>query len=254
MNDYFIYKQNNNFTFSAKEKDFITFMGEANDSIINNILFINPNEYITLNYLKINKKNKEKLITNLGYASIYLLNTFVGETVKDEIAFVLESKAMKKKEMQSKINEISKLFKLDKVLEVHPSLLDESTKAKLSLARVLVSNPKVLIIDNILTILDKDDYCIVTEYLKEYVSEGNIILNFTNEIEESLLGNKLIINNKEKILVSGDTISVLNEEKIMKRLGYNLPFIVQLSKYFKDYNLIDNYILDYRKLVDTLWK
>lgn len=252
--DYFIYKENNDFSFNAKEGDFITFLGEANDTIINNIIFINSNDYITLNYLKINKKNKEKLISNLGYASVYLLNTFTSETVKDEIAYVLESKAINKKEMLNRINEISKELGLEKYLEMHPLLLDESTKAKLSLARIMVSNPKILIIDNILSFLDKDDFYIVNRYLKEYISKGNIVLNFTNEIEESLLGNKLIINNKEKILISGGTLSVLNEEKIMKRLGFNLPFIVQLSKYFKDYNLIDNYILDYRKLVDTLWK
>ena len=90
--------------------------------------------------------------------------------------------------------------------------------------------------------------------MKEYASKGNIILNFTNEIEESILGNKIVITDKEKILMSGNTLSVLNEEIIMKRLGFNLPFIVKLNKYFKDYNIIDNYILDDRKLVDTLWK
>ena len=106
--DYFAYKESNNFSFSAQEKDFITFLGDKNDTLINNIIFTNVNDYITLNYLKIEKKNQEKLISNLGYASIYLLDTFTSETVKDEIAFVLESKAMNKREMQIKIKEICK--------------------------------------------------------------------------------------------------------------------------------------------------
>ena len=48
--------------------------------------------------------------------------------------------------------------------------------------------------------------------------------------------------------------NLLNEEKIMKRLGINLPFIVLLNKYLIDYNLIDNYILDYTSLGGALWK
>ena len=57
-----------------------------------------------------------------------------------------------------------------------------------------------------------------------------------------------------KIVMSGKTMSVLNEEKIMKRLDINLPFIVLLNKYLIDYNLIDNYILDYTSLGGALWK
>ena len=40
----------------------------------------------------------------------------------------------------------------------------------------------------------------------------------------------------------------------MKRLGFSLPFIVQLNKYMKDYELIKNYTLSYEGLVGKIWK
>ena len=36
---------------------------------------------------------------------------------------------------------------------------------------------------------------------------------------------------------------VLNEEKLLKRLGIGLPFLVELNKYFMDYGMIDKYHL-----------
>ena len=94
----------------------------------------------------------------------------------------------------------------------------------------------------------------IKELINDNVNNENIILNFTNNVEESLLGNFVYVSDDKKIVMSGKTMSVLNEEKIMKRLGINLPFIVLLNKYLIDYNLIDNYILDYTSLGGALWK
>ena len=52
----------------------------------------------------------------------------------------------------------------------------------------------------------------------------------------------------------GKTLSVLNEEKILRRLGLGLPFIVELNKYLMDYKLIDKYYLTNKKLVGAIWK
>ena len=118
----------------------------------------------------------------------------------------------------------------------------------------LVTNPKLLLIDNLLSLLDKNDFKIVLNNLKEFIKNGGIIFNFTTNIEETILSNELIITDKEKIVISGPTLSVLNEEKIMKRLGISLPFIVMLNKYLIDYELINTYYLDYSLLGGKLWK
>ena len=111
--------------------------------------------------------------------------------------------------------------------------------------------------------IEKDDLKGITEIIpnkkyrivvsNEFKRDGLIIFNFTTDIESSLFGDEIIITDKEKIIVSGKTMSVLNEEKIMKRLGLGLPFIVMLNKYLIDYNLIDKYILDYKLLGGKLW-
>jgi len=47
---------------------------------------------------------------------------------------------------------------------------------------------------------------------------------------------------------------VLQEEKILKKLGFNLPFIVELSNGLKYYGVIDKVYFNNEELVNVLWK
>lgn len=250
---YIIFDNKKGINFEIKENTFVTFIGESNDYIYDNIIFKNSNDYLTMGYSKINNKYITKLYNLIGVSSFEFINIFNSETVLDELAFPLESKAIKREDMKKKIEEISTKFKFNNYLEESPYSLNISKRCLLLIMISLITEPKVLIINNLLELLDSDDFELVINVLNEY-KENHIVLNFTNNIEETLLGEYIIVTNNEKVVVSGKTISVLNEEKIMKRLGHNLPFIVLLNKYLKDYNLIDRYILNYNSLGEVLWK
>ena len=56
------------------------------------------------------------------------------------------------------------------------------------------------------------------------------------------------------ILMEGSTISVLKEEKILRRLGFSLPFFVDLSLNLQSYDLIHDIFLDRKELTEQLWK
>jgi len=88
-----------------------------------------------------------------------------------------------------------------------------------------------------------------------YLNSNNILfINVTNNMEEVLHTKNLIIYDKEKILAEGNTLELLSNEKLIKRLGFNLPFIVELSTYLKDYNLTNKIYLDKESLIGDLWK
>ena len=54
--------------------------------------------------------------------------------------------------------------------------------------------------------------------------------------------------------IDGKTLDVLKEEKILKRLGLNLPFYLDLSIQLKLYGLINRTYLNKEDLVKHLWK
>lgn len=89
----------------------------------------------------------------------------------------------------------------------------------------------------------------------KYLDDNHILyINVTNNMEEVLATKYLIVYDKDKILIEGPTLEVLKNEKLLKRIGLNLPFIVELSLYLKDYNLIDKIYLNKESLVGDLWK
>ena len=44
-------------------------------------------------------------------------------------------------------------------------------------------------------------------------------INLTNDIEESMYGDKIYVIHDKKLVCEGKTLSVLNEEKLLKRLA-----------------------------------
>ena len=182
------------------------------------------------------------------------LDIFVGEKVVDEIVYGLESLAMKKNEIRELISSYARMFKLDELLERDPNSLGSSDKVKMKILSSMIIKPKILVIDNVISELDYEDKLLIFNILKDYSNSGGIVINFTNDIEESMYGDKIYVIHDKKLVCEGKTLSVLNEEKLLKRLGISLPFIIDLNKYFMDYGLIKKYYLTNEKLVNALWK
>ena len=254
MNDYFKYRFDEDIEFSLKEGDFVSIIGNNNDLLVHTLLHGNKKANIFLGDIELNKINFGKVRRRMNYVLYRDLDIFVAETVMDEIAFGLESLAMVKNDIKENIENMAKTFKLTSLLDKDPNSLGCSDKIKMKIMSSLIIKPKILVIDNIISLLDYKDKILVFDILKEYVKNGGIVINFTNDIEETMFGEKIIIIYDKKLVCEGKTLSVLNEEKILKRLGLGLPFIVELNKYLMDYKLIDKYYLTNKKLVGAIWK
>ncbi|MBQ7031229.1 MAG: hypothetical protein IJN13_02505 [Bacilli bacterium] len=114
-----------------------------------------------------------------------------------------------------------------------------------------IHEKKKVVFFNILNNLSEKELKKLFKYLKD----NNILfINVTNDVELCLYTDYLIVYDKSKILMEGSTLEVLKNEKLFKRLGLNLPFIVELSLLLKDYNLVDDIYIDKESLADKLWK
>ena len=114
----------------------------------------------------------------------------------------------------------------------------------------LLSYKKVIFF-NVLSNLNDEDI----KKLYEFLNVNNVaFINITNNMEEVLFTNYLIIYDDKKIIAEGNTIELLKNEKLFKRLGFKLPFIIELSILLKDYNLVNSIYLSKESLVGDLWK
>ena len=139
-------------------------------------------------------------------------------------------------------------------MEINPHDLNSNQKQLVSLASALVHDPKVLILDEALTMLDPFDKEKILKILKELNNKGLTIINISHDIEDTLISDKIYILDKGKVVLEGTKEEVYKQEKVLYNLGFNLPFMVELSNRLKFYDLIDHTIYDMEEMVDTLWK
>lgn len=199
--------------------------------------------------LKLNKKNllsirKKLMVINNEYV-------FVSETVADEIAFGMENLKISNLKMREIITEMANYFDFQAKLSLDLYSLSKSDQTLIKILSFVVMKPQIIVMDDILTYLDPEEKAKLFKYLKE---QNIKYINITTDMEEVLQSDYLIMLDKGKIVIEGKTKNVLAEEKIIKRFGFNLPFVVDLSCQLQIYGLLDKRYYDINKIIGEIWK
>ena len=209
---------------------------------------------IVIDNIPLLKDNRKAIRQKIGVVFTNPDNQFVAETVIDDIAFTLENMNYKKIDISRKIEEVTKYLGIYDILEANPHDLNSNQKQLVSLASALVHDPDILILDEALTLLDPLEKDRVLDILKDLNKKGLTILNISHDIEETLISDMIYVMDEGKIILSGSKEEVYKEEKVLKSLGFKLPFMVELSNRLMFYDLIDHVIYDMKEMVDILWK
>lgn len=204
--------------------------------------------------LRLNKKNLFDIRKHIGIMFDDLDNLFICETVEDDLAFTLENLCYKPYEISGCIRRISKELNIAHLLNKSIDELSKGEKAKVALASALIHNPDILIMDESLSMIDEDERNNVLKILDKRHKEGLTIISVIHDLRESFLSERLVIINDGEIMLDGSPLKVMEYDKILNRLGIELPFEVELSIKLKLYGLLDEIIPDVEKMVDTLWE
>lgn len=78
-------------------------------------------------------------------------------------------------------------------------------------------------------------------------------VNVTCDVEESLLSDYIIVYDEDKKVLEGNMESVLRNEKVLKKLGFGVPFVVYLSIQLNYYDVLKKVYFDLDELVGVLW-
>jgi len=252
-NDY-IFKD---FDFDIEPGTFVSIIGNngSGKSTLAKILIglYQASGYITIDGYLLNNFYLKKIRRIFSVCFDNADDHFIGETVKDDLAFSLENLEYSKEEIEKLIKNILKKFKLDKILELTPDELSNSEKEKVAIASALIHNPKILLLDESIHKLIPSDKSLVFKALKELQKEQMLtIILITHNLEDTLYSDRIIVLDKGKIVIDDTKEKIYNDDKLEK-LGFKLPFIIKLSHNLILYNLIDKIYFDEKDLVNKLW-
>lgn len=205
---------------------------------------------ITINKMKVQPGNP--MVLNRTIAIVFDDDFFVRETLREEFKFSLESLNIAPKDITSQIDYLIHYFSLEEIIDVPIKGLSKRKKTIAHILSFLIVNPTILVLDDVFTWLDRK----FKEKLITFLKNHNITLvNIISDSKDSLYTEYLIVLMKNgRIAMEGPTLAVLKEEKLMRRLGMQIPFMVDLSIQLQYYELLNTIFLDKEEMVKQIWK
>lgn len=189
-----------NLSLEIYEGEFLTLLGPSGCGKTTILRLISGLEKVTEGNIYIDDVN----VTNLD-ATKREVNTifqrfalFPHMTVYENISFGLKMKKLKKKEIEKKVKRAIKLVKLDGFENRYPNELSGGEQQRVAIARGIVMNPKVLLLDESLCSLDlKLKKQMQIELKKIQKKLGITFIYVTHDQDEALtMSDRIVIINK----------------------------------------------------------
>lgn len=236
-----------NLNLEIKDKDFISIIGSSasgKSTLVNFLTKKIQNDNVIIDF----KKEEISVIFD------DIESNFIYDTVIENLVFPLENLNYSKEEIDNKLNKIVEYLKIKDLLNTNINTLSGGEKELIVLASALITDPKLLILDEPFIMLDNIQKERIFKLLKKINRElKTTIIYLTNDTESIIYGKTIgIISNKQ--IITGNLKDILKNEKLFKNSKQKLPFMADLSLKLKYYELIDDIILDESKMVDALWK
>ena len=152
------------------------------------------------------------------------------------------------KEME--INKILKYFSILKYAKYKIDDLNNNMKYYILIILKLLTKDTYLVIDDYLCYLNNNQVKKVYTYAKK---NKVTIINITSNLDNIFNSEYAYFIYNKKIAMEGDILSCLKEERLIKRLGFKLPFMFDLSLQLNYYEVLDNIYLDKDKMIDKIW-
>lgn len=197
--------------------------------IINGVEVVKENDYVInryINTLSITNKYDNKKVIDLIFDKLGDDNS---EDIKNVVSYFKIDDYL-----NNKINELS--YELKYYILIIINLLDKD---------------KYLILDDVLCYLNNNHIKKVYSYAKK---NKVTIINISSRLDDVFNSEYIVFIYKGKIAMEGEVLSCLKEEKLIKRLGYKLPFMYDLSLQLNYYDVLDDIYLDYKDLENAIWK
>lgn len=239
-----------NINFDIKEGEFVSLLGPSGCGKSTILKLIAGLEKVTSGEVSVN----DKKVTKPGTDRVVVFQEgglFPWMTVKQNVSYGLNLKKLSKSEIEEKTMDGLRMVHLINFADSYPHELSGGMKQRVSIARALVMDPDVLLMDEPFAALDEQTRLVLHKELQNiWEKTGNTILFITHNIREALtLSDRVLLMStrpgkiKESFTVQSarprdpsDSVIVDLERRVMAELEVEMEKVLK-EEFGDDYNL-----------------
>ncbi len=154
---------------------------------------------------------------------------------------------------QEKIENSLKKLDMQDFLNSESYDLSMGQKQRVTIAGVVATNPKYIVLDEPTTMIDSEGKEDVYNMVKELNKQGYTIIYITNFIDEILMADKIVVIEEGNIINNFEKKDILNQIDFLKEHEIKIPYIVELVYKLKNKGIdieIENW--DKKEILDKI--
>ncbi|URN96322.1 MAG: energy-coupling factor transporter ATPase [Candidatus Pristimantibacillus lignocellulolyticus] len=170
---------------------------------------------------------RDKFNNYLGVLPQNPQTLFVKKTVKDDLYEMLQQSSLTKEQQEQKVNEIIQFAQLEHLLSMHPFDLSGGEQQRAALAKVLLLEPKILLLDEPTKGLDRFFKTKLAQFLKKLNDQGVTIVLVSHDIEfcaeygetcAMFFDGSMITTNKAKPFFAGNSFYTTTANRMTRHV------------------------------------
>lgn len=151
-----------------------------------------------------------------------------GATVEENLAFPLQSLQLDRNRIFERIQQSARKFGLTEILDRDILTLSGGQRQLVSIAAALISEPSILLLDEPLSMMDRQDRESILQTVSEIVGSETSLLFATNRFSEVVGFDRFVIIGNRRKLFDGGIEELKRTPSVFYEAGMSVPFeIVQ---------------------------
>lgn len=187
---------------------------------------------------EINTRDKKEYINlrkKVGIVFQNPENQIIFNNIDDELSFALKN--LKLDNIELRINEALNKVKINKDSIGEIDELSLGQKQRITIAGVLAINPEYIVFDEPTTMIDSEGKEAVYKIISTLKENGYTIIYVTNNTEEILLADKILILDKGKIAETINKQELLDKVDILKKYNLKIPAVIKILEKLRENNI-----------------
>lgn len=232
-----------NVSFTIQEGEWVAILGHNGSGkstiakLMNGLLFPTEGE-IFIRGIQLTEDSVWDIREDVGLVFQNPDNQFVGTTVRDDVAFGMENRAVPREEMHRRIKQTLEAVGMSDYEWTEPHRLSGGQKQRVAIASVLAIESKLLILDEATSMLDPRGRKEILHTVASLQRKRDLsLITITHDLSEIVEAKKVIVMNKGEIWTETSPRELFTYGKELYEIGLDLPFINLMSNRLKDIDL-----------------